>query len=182
VLRYGTSLTYSAEQGQQGDANAPENSALRLSDGTVITNVGAFASGVTLQTYKIGLTAFDLAVKLRGLSISGEFYLQELFELAANGPLPVNSTFAFGGFAQAGYFLIPQKFEVYARTSQVSGRYGTGGEYAGGCNWFILPGKSNLRFTIDGAWINHSPAQQNRTDYRAGDTGFLLRTQVQTIF
>lgn len=64
----------------------------------------------------------------------------------------------------------------------MSGEFGTGGEYAGGFNWYFLPGKSNLRFTFDVAWINRSPADQNRTDYRAGDTGLLLWTQIQTFF
>lgn len=182
VIRLGTSLTYSAEQGQQGDPNSPENAEIRLTDGTVITDPGAFAPGVTLQAYKIGLAAFDLGWKHRGLSLSAEFYLQDLFGLEGNGPLPLNSTFAYGGFAQAAYFAIPQELEFYFRTSQVTGRYGTGGEYAGGFNWFILPGRNNLRFTLDGAWINHSPADQNRTDYRAGDTGFLMRTQIQMYF
>jgi hypothetical protein len=182
AIRCGTSLTYAAEQGQQGDSNSPENAEIRLSDGTVITDIGAFAPGVTLQKYEIGLAAFDFGWKRRGVSLSGEVFLQELFGLSGSGPLPLNSTFAFGGLIQAGWFAIPRELEFYARTSHVRGEYGTGGEYAGGFNWFILPGKSNLRFALDGAWINHSPADQNRTDYRAGDTGFLLRTQIQTHF
>jgi hypothetical protein len=182
VIRCGASLTYSAAQGQQGNPNDPENAQIRLSDGTVITATGAFAPGVTLQSYEIGLAAFDFAWKLRGWSLSSEFYLQDLFGLRGDGPLPVNSTFAYGGFAQLGWFPVPQKLEVYGRTSQVSGAYGTGGEYATGVNWFFLPGRNNLRFTVDVAWINHSPADQNRTDYRAGDTGLLLRTQIQSNF
>lgn len=182
VIRYGTSLTYSNESGQQGDPNAPENVEIRLSDGTIITTPGAIGPGVTLQSYDIGLTAFDFALKYRGLSLSGEFYWRDLFELNGNGPLPRNSIIDLGGYAQAGYFLIPQQFEVYARTSQVTGPYGTGGEYAGGINWFFLPGSRNLKFTLDTAWINHSPADQNRTDYRAGDTGLLVRAQIQSNF
>jgi hypothetical protein len=182
VIRCGTSLTYATEQGQQGDPNAPENADIRLSNGTLITETGAFAPGVTLQTYKIGLATFDFGWKQRGLSVSGELYLQDLFGLHGDGPLPVSSTFACGGYVQAGWFVLAKEFEIYGRTSQVSGAYGAGGEYAGGFNWYFLPGKNNLRFTLDAAWINHSPADQNRTDYRAGDTGILLRTQIQTLF
>lgn len=182
AYRFGTSLTFSAEQGQQGNPEDPENAQIRLSDGTVITDVGAFAPGVTLQKYKIGLAAFDFGWKRCGWSLSTELYLQDLFGLSGNAPLPLNSTFAYGGYVQLGYFILPKEVEVYGRTSHVRGDYGTGGEYGGGCNWFILPGKDNLRFTVDAAWINRSPADQNRTDYRAGDTGFLLRTQIKMSF
>lgn len=102
MVRCGTSLTYSAEQGQQGDPNSPENAKIRLSDGTVITDVGAFAPGVTLQEYEIGLATFDFGWKHRGLSLTAELYLQTLFGLHGDAPLPLRSTFAFGGFVQAG--------------------------------------------------------------------------------
>lgn len=182
MIRWGTSLTYTGGQIRQGSSNAPENVQIRLSDGTLITETGAFAPGVTLQTGNIALAAFDFGWKQRGWSLSGEFYLQDLFGLQGNGTLPISSTFAFGGFAQVAFFPIRQQLEVYARTSQVSGAYGTGGEYAGGFNWYLTPGRSNLRFTLDAAWINRSPADQSRTNYQAGDTGLLLRTQIQTFF
>jgi len=64
----------------------------------------------------------------------------------------------------------------------VAGDYGTGGEYAGGFNWFPLLGKDNLRVTTDLAYVLRSPADQNRTNYVAGYTGWLLRAQVSTSF
>lgn len=182
AIRVGTSLAYSPEAGPNEGSTAPENSAIRLSDGTLITQTGAFAPGATLNAFKIGLAAFDFAYKHQGFSLSGEFYSQDLFALRATGPIPQSSIYQFGGFAQAGYFLIPQKLEPYARTSHVTGPFGTGAEYAGGFNWFFLPEKRNLRFTLDAAWLNHSPADQNRTNYQAGQTGILVRSQLQILF
>src|SRR5262249_54543348 len=141
----------------------------------------ALAPGVTLNVYYVTLGAFDFAVKYRGWSASTEIYLRDLFGFVATGPVP-GSVFDVGGFAQFGRFVIPQKLELYGRTSQIRGPYGTGSEYALGFNWFFLPDKQNLRWTLEAAWINHSPADQNRTDYRAGDTGLLARTQIQTNF
>jgi hypothetical protein len=46
----------------------------------------------------------------------------------------------------------------------------------------LLPGKQNLKLTFDVAWLNHNPADQNRTDYLVGESGLLLRTQFQTFF
>lgn len=182
AVRLGASGTYSPEQGPQGSPNLPENSDLRFSDGTLITETGALAPGVTLNTYKIGLTTLDLAYKHRGFGASGEIYLQDLFDLSGDGALPNSSIVQYGGFVQAGYFVIPQKCEPYARFSAVKGPSGTGSEYAGGFNWFFLPGKQNLRFTLDTAWLNHNPADQNRTGYVAGQTGLLVRSQIQIFF
>lgn len=182
AIRLGTSLTYAPIQGPQGNPNAPDNSEVRLSDGTVLTETGALAPGVTLNAYKIGLAAFDFGFKHRGFSFSSEFYLQDLFGLKGNGPLPRESVSQYGGFAQAGYFVMPQKLELYGRTSHVTGPSGTGAEYAGGFNWFFLPGRQNLRYTMDAAWLDHCPADQNRTNYQAGQTGWLLRSQLQAFF
>ena len=182
AIRVGVSGTYSPEQGPQGSPNLPENSDLRFSDGTLITQTGALAPGVTLNTYKIGLTTFDFAYKQRGFSFSGEIFLQDLFDLGGDGPLPNSSVFQYGGFAQAGYFILPQKLEPYGRFSEVTGPSGTGTEYAGGFNWFFLPGKQNLRFTFDAAWLDHNPADQNRTGYSAGQSGLLVRSQLQIFY
>ncbi|MGQ0635648.1 MAG: porin [Planctomycetaceae bacterium] len=182
AIRIGGSATYSPQQGRQEDPNFPENAEIRLSDGTLITETGAFAPGATVQSFNVMLGAIDLGWKHRGISLTGELYLREIFELRADLLLPRNSMFDFGGFGQMGVFIVPREWEAYARISRVTGPYGTGAEYAGGINWFILPGSQDFRITLDTAWISHSPADQNRTDYRAGDTGLLVRMQVQTFF
>ena len=182
AIRVGTSLTYAPEQGPQGSSSVPENSLIRLSDGTLITETGALAPGVTLNKFKIGLATIDLAYKYRGVSLSGEFYWQNLFALGPSGPIPQNTIQNYGGFVQAGYFVIPQKLEPYLRTSVVTGPNGTGAEYAGGGNWFFLPAKHTLRFTFDAAWLDNCPADQNRTNFQAGQSGLLVRSQVQIFF
>jgi hypothetical protein len=182
AIRCGASFTYSPIQGQQGNPDLPENSDIRLTNGTLITAPGALAPGVTLNTYRVALGAIDFAVKHRGISLNGEFYMRDLFDLIGNGPIPRSSIFDYGGVAQAGYFVLPQRLEFYGRTSQITGPFGYGSEYAGGFNCFCLEGKQNLRFTVDVAWVNHSPADQLRTDYRVGDTGLLVRSQIQFFF
>jgi hypothetical protein len=137
---------------------------------------------VTLNIYHVTLGAIDFAVKHRGVSLNGELYLRDLSNLIGNGPIPRSSIFDYGGVAQGGYFVLPQKLEFYGRTSQITGPFGYGSEYAAGCNWFFLEEKQNLRFTLDVAWVNHSPADQARSDYRVGDTGLLLRSQIQIFF
>jgi len=182
AVRLGTSFTQSPNRGQQGNANLPENVDLRLTNGTLLTQTGALAPGVTLNSYTVSLGAIDIGWKYQGFSISSELYLRELSSLKGDGPVPRSSIFDYGGYAQCGYFVQPKTLELYARTSQIAGPYGSGSEYAGGANYFLLPDKQNLRFTFDAAWVNHSPADQARTDYRAGDTGLLIRAQFQFFF
>ncbi len=182
AIRLGGSYTYALGRGSQTATDAVENSPVRLSDGTLITTPGALAPGVTLQTYDISLAAVDASYKYRGLGLSTELYFQDLLNLRGNGPLPIRSTSAFGGFLQGGYFIVPRRAELYARTSYVTGHFGGGSEVAGGFNWFFLEGKDNLRFTFDAAWLDHSPAGQNRTGYDAGQTGILIRTQITATY
>jgi hypothetical protein len=181
-IRVGTSFTVSPNEGQQGNPNLPENSDIRLTNGTLLTQMGALAPGVTLNEFTIALNSFDFGWKYQGLSLNAEIFLRDLFGLRADGPIPRSSIVDYGGYFQCGYFVLPQKFELYGRTSQILGAYGSGSEYAGGLNWYFLKGKQNLRFTFDAAWVVQSPADQARTDYHAGDTGLLIRSQIQFFF
>ncbi|MGV3606021.1 MAG: porin [Planctomycetaceae bacterium] len=181
ALRIGASLSNTKEEGSQA-SDFPENSSVRLSDGTLITQVGALAPGVTLQGYSLSLLAIDLSYKYRGFSLSTELYFQELGALRGNGPLPMSSISSHGGVLQGGYFIVPQSVEWYSRNSYVTGGYGSGTEIGSGFNWFIVPGKSNLRFTLDAAWLESTPADQNRTGFVAGQTGLLIRTQINMAF
>ena len=178
AVRVGGSYTYALGSGNQSASDAVENSPIRLSDGTIITTPGALAPDVTLLSYDISLAAIDLAWKYRGLSLSSELYFQDLLGLEGTGPLPITSTSAFGGFIKGGFFVVPRETEVYARTSYVTGAYGSGYELGGGFNRFFLPGKDNLFFTLDAAWLQNSPAGQNRTGFVAGQTGLLMRAQI----
>jgi hypothetical protein len=182
AVRLGGSYTYALGSGNQAASDAVENSPVRLSDGTIITTLGALAPGVTLLSYDISLAAIDLAWKYRGLGVSTEIYFQDLLGLRGTGPLPIASTSAFGGFVKGGYFVVPRETEAYVRTSYVTGAYGSGYELGGGFNQFFLPGKDNLFFTFDAAWLENSPAGQNRTGFVAGQTGLLVRTQIVAVY
>jgi len=178
AVRLGASYTYALGSGSQSASDAVENSPVRLSDGTIITTTGALAPGVTLTSYDLSLAALDLAWKYRGLGLSTEIYFQDLLRLLGTGPLPITSTSAFGGFIKGGWFVVPRETEIYARASYVTGAYGSGSELGAGFHRFFFPGKDNLFFTGDAAWLEHSPAGQNRTGFVAGQTGLLVRVQV----
>jgi len=183
AVRWGSSLTTSRQSGRQFDTSAPEETFIRLSDGTDLTEPGALAPGVSVTDYSLYLATLDAAMKYRGVSISGEYFLRWLTEIRGTAAIPDSrdNIFDHGLHFQAGAFVVPKRLELFTRTSYVHGPLGNGSEYAGGFNWFFR-GTENWRFCFDITRLNNSPAEQIRTGYSAGASGLLVRGQLQTMF
>ncbi len=183
VLRWGGSLTTSRQSGTQFNRSEPEDSFIRLSDGTDLTTPGALAPGVTVTDYSVSLATLDAGIKYQGWSLHSEYFLRWLSDIRGTGPIPQarRNLFDHGVFILGGRFLVPQHHELYLRTSAVYGPFGSGSEWGGGWNWFIKK-HPNWRCTFDIAHINRSPTEQIRTGYEAGASGFLYRLQIQTTY
>jgi hypothetical protein len=180
-VRVGTSTALSVEQNQgvtdPGVAN-PEDTILRLSDGTPLFRPGALGPGVNLTSASIQLWSLDAGFKYRGFGLSGEYFLRWLdhFE-SAGAPSPFSSLFDHGGLLQGSYFLFPTKFEAFARSTFVTGHFGSGNEFGGGANWYPQ-GQRTWRVTGEVIHMNHCPAENLLTGYRAGQSGTLFQLQV----
>ena len=61
---------------------------LRLTDGTRLTDPGAFAPGATVEGFDVTLLAIDAAFKYRGWSANGEYFWRSVTNLKANLPVP----------------------------------------------------------------------------------------------
>jgi hypothetical protein len=183
ATRFGGSFTTSRQSGRQLDNTQPEESFVRLSDGTDLTRDGALAPGVRVTDYTIYLATLDAGMKYQGLSLHGEYFLRWLADIDGSGPLPnaSESIFDHGLHLQAGAFVIPKYLELFTRSSFIKGPQGGGQEYAVGFNHFFR-GAENWRLGCDVTYLNDSPAEQLRTGYEAGASGFLVRGQLQTIF
>ncbi len=181
VTRLGVSTAESREA-NQGTTDArlpnPEDTIVRLSDGTPLFRPGALGPGVGLSAASIQLCSLDAAFKYRGLGISGEYFLRWLDDFSTFGGAPSHSSlFDHGALLQGGYFIIPTKLESYLRSSFVTGRFGTGSEFGGGINWYPF-GSRDCRLTCEVLSIRHSPAQNLLTGYRAGESGTLAQVQL----
>jgi len=178
--RLGTSVAVSHETNQGYNANAqsnPEDTILRLSDGTPLFRAGALGPGIELISTGVQVWTIDASAKFRGLGLSGEYFFRWLDDFKpSGGRLPFRSLFDTGGLLQAGYFLKPTKLETYARTSFVTGPFGGGNEFGGGVNWYVK-GTRDWRLTFEVLRIDHSPAQNILTGYRAGESGTLFQLQ-----
>jgi len=182
VAEVGTSFTFGREEGP-GPVGQPriEQNFIRLADGTRITTPGALAPGVTVNNFDIYLWAVDAAWKWRGWRANMEDYFRQLSNIAGTGPIPDRIVYNHGYYLEGGYMLIPGRFEVNARTSQIYGDYGPSREYAGGVNWFPQ-GSHNWKWTFDCTQIYQSAAQNTGPNYIAGETGVLFRLQLQAAF
>lgn len=176
VVRLGTAITYNREAADLTGDPGPEQTGIRLSDGTRLVETGALAPGVTVERFDLSLYTAHAGLKYAGFSLSGEYFLRWLSSIRADGAIPDDSIFDHGFFAQSGIFVRPQSMELFARGSAVFGPFGDGSEVAGGLNWFVGQ-RRNHRFTFDVARILDSPTQQDRTGFLAGASGWLFRTQ-----
>ena len=181
VLRLGQALTFSRQDDDPVAEPGPEQTVVRLSDGTRLVEPGALAPGVTVNQFDLTLYAIHAGWKRRGCSLTGEYFLRWLTNIGASGPIPEDSIFDHGLYVQSGTFVVPQSVEIFGRGSAVYGPFGNGSELGGGVNWYIK-NKREWRFTLDAARVDDSPAQQDRTGFVAGASGLLVRIQVWTSF
>ena len=192
AMEIGTSFTYGQQDGP-GPFEQPriEQNFVRLADGTRVTTPDAIFPGVTVDQYDIALWAVDEAWKWRGWSFDMEYYFRQLSNFAGkynSGPndgqqavVPSEVIYNHGFGMEAGYFLIPKRFEVNFRTSQIYGDYGPSREYAGGVNWFVN-GTHNYKWSFDATQLYGSAATNSGPNYVAGQTGVLFRMQLQAAF
>ncbi|MEM9585689.1 MAG: porin [Planctomycetota bacterium] len=181
ALRLGHGLTQTTNESSPTDQPGPEQTVIRLTDGTRLVEPGALAAGVTVNAFDIWLYTAHLGIKYRGFSFSSELFLRWLRNLQGTGGTSLPSLFDQGFFVQASKFVVPKRVELFARGSQVHGDAGTGDELSAGVNWYLFEERS-ARFTFDVTSIDDSPAQQSRTGYVAGGSGTLLRAQLWTFF
>lgn len=186
-MRTGSSLSYQRvdrERNLVGGTTNPENTILRLSDGTPIFEPNALGPGTTLGAANVILFSYDLSFKYRGLSLSGEYFARWVYGLSPErGAIPSNHNQIFdtGGFIQGSVSLVPGRLDLFGRTSLIAGPFGQGSEYGGGVNWYIF-GSRNVRGNFEVKRIFHSPANNALAGYFAGDDGTLFLLQLMTDF
>lgn len=182
--RFGSSVAVSRDSLLPGVTIAanPEGTIFRLSNGTPLAETGALGPGTHVDRTSAQLWSLDAAIKYRGFSLGGEYYLRWLNNFRTSGGVPsVNGLFAHGGYLQGGYFLMPKILETYGRASYVTGQFAGGNEWSAGVNWYVR-GTRHWRVTFDVTRINHSPADNILTGYRAGESGMLYQAQMLTDF
>ena len=135
----------------------------------------------TVDSYDFLMFTIDGHWKVRGFSFIAEYHWRTLYNFS-DGSVP---TLADTGLVlQTGYFVIPEKFEILARWSKITGDSGTLGnefqttnEIGTGFAWYIR--NQDVKLTADLSWIDGVPINSPRLSLLPGDEGLLLRSQLQ---
>ncbi|HLO80853.1 MAG TPA: hypothetical protein VK166_07845 [Chitinophagaceae bacterium] len=148
----GASFTSSSENRQsQPGSEAPENSQIRLSDGTGLFSLNAFNNGSNVTDAKYHMSSFNGGVKLKGFSFDADYFIRWVDELKGTGSIPVDKLSDNGFSLQASGMIVDRKLQAYGTYSKINGQYGDPSEYTLGLNWFPFKTKA---FRVNGEYIN----------------------------
>jgi hypothetical protein len=181
VIRVGTSGVYAPTYANPLVGSNPEDTLVRLSDGTPLAAADALGKGTQVERFLYQLATVDAAWKWQGVGAFFEYYWRLLDDFSGQGPFDRTSMFDQGGMAYLSWCFVPRTYEIYGRSSVVTGPYGTGQEYGGGLNWYLKQTRQ-ARLTFEALHINRNPAQNFLYPYRAGYTGTAIQTQFVVVF
>ena len=181
VIRLGTSGVYAPTYSRIIPEQNPENTIVRLSDGTPIAQDNALGPNSKVDRFLYHLATVDAGWKYRGWALNAEYYFRMLDGFRGTGTFSQSSLFDHGGMGYVSWCFVPRTYEVYGRSSVVTGLYGTGQEYGGGLNWYVKRSRQ-ARLTLEALYMNRNPAQNILYPYRAGYTGTAIQTQFMVIF
>jgi hypothetical protein len=182
ATRFGGHFTYSKEDRQsQPGKEDPENTQIRLSDGTGLFDIDAFGPGTQVLEADYYMSSFDAGLKYRGFSLEGEYFLRWIRNTRTTGKVPFNSLFDHGPQLQASYMFTPA-WQVYATGSKIFGEFGNPYDVSLGFNWYPVKKKGFERqFRINGEaiYVRRSPTGYSSFPYIVGANGpvFMLNTE-----
>jgi len=183
AIRIGTSMSYTNTNPLDDGSATAEQAFARVSDGAPLTATGALTPGVTVNDFDHYLLSTFVSGKYRGFSFNAEYYARWLqnFDTVSGVDPGINSLFDSGFYIDVGYFLVPEKFEINGRVSQIDGLFGDTWEYAAGWNWFYK-GSHKSKVTFDATVLEGNPASSSSPNFEIGQDGILYRLQYQIAF
>lgn len=180
--RVGLHYTHSTEDAQsQPGLDDPENSQIRLSDGTRLFQVGAFNTEGRVDEARYQMVSLDAGLKYRGLALEGELYWRQVDNFKTRGDVPVSELDDWGYQLQASAMLVPSTWQAYLSGSQIFGEYGDPWDVALGANWF--PYKSRqFRLNAELIYLKNSPVGYYSVPYIVGADGTVLYANAELRF
>jgi len=186
AVRFGLHATRSTEDRQsQPGADDPENTQIRLSDGTGLFEINGFGPGIQVEKALYQMVSFDAGIKWGGFSLDGEYYARWLSDFRGTGPFPVQGVFDRGFQLQGGYFAIPKKLQGYLSGSRIIGEFGDSWDLAAGVNWypFSKPGfDRQFRINPEVMYLRNSPVGNTSVPYIVGSNGFIIQISTELSF
>jgi len=176
ATRLGIHYTRSREDSQdQPSVNAFENSQIRLSDGTLIFQPGAFGTDGQIRKATYQMLDANAGFKYRGWSLEGEYYVRWVNDFQTIGTIPVTHLFDQGFQVQASTMLIRDRLQFYLTGSQVFGQYGNPWDGTIGLNWYPFARRA-IHINTQGTYLWRSPVGGSSYPYIVGGTGWFFNT------
>lgn len=182
ATRFGTSYTHSRENRfAQLNQLSPDNTQIRISDGTLLFQTGALAPNITVIDATYQLNAFDVGLKYRGAFLQTEIYMRRLNRFNADSLLPVAHVYDSGFYVTAAYMVIQKRLELFAETSKINGQFNNAWDAVGGINWFPANTR-NMRVNLYTGHADRSPVGSSFGYYSAGLTGTVIGLSTSIFF
>jgi hypothetical protein len=181
-FRAGLHYTHSTEdrQGQAG-TDDPENSQIRLSDGTLLFQDDPFTTGGSIERARYQMVSLDAAVKLNGYALEGEYYYRKVDQFESVGLIPVSELEDHGFQLQASAMLVPRVWQLYLSGSKIFGEYGDPWDAALGLNWFPYETRQ-FRLNAELLYLERSPVGYFSVPYIVGGDGTVFYANAEYRF
>jgi len=182
ITRFAAHYSHSTEDRQnQPGSEDPENSQIRLSDGTRLFMPGAFATDGRVNRARYRMAAVDAGLKYNGFALEGEYYFRWVDQFETEGLVPVNDLYDHGFQLQASAMLVPRTWQVYLSGSKIYGEYGDPWDVALGASWFPYQSR---QFRLNGEFIylDNSPVGYSSVPYLVGANGTVFYANAEIRF
>ena len=167
-------------QSQPGQ-EAPENTQLRLSDGTSIFALNAFNNGSVVTQARYQMASISGGIKYKGLSVDADVLMRRIDNLKASDPVPKDKFLDKGFVLQASYMLVPRTLMAYATGSRIEGQYGDPSDFTLGLNWYAFKNKS-FRINPEFIHVNRSPVGYGTYPFYVGSNGSMFMFNLELYY
>jgi hypothetical protein len=175
-------FSYSKENKQsQPGTDAPDNTQLRLSDGSIIFTTNLFGPGIAITDAVYKMSSFDGGIKYHGYALEGEFYLHWLSNFQGSGTSVLRPNFDRGYQLQASAMVLPKTLQGYLGGSEVIGNYGRPWDFRAGINYFPFHNRV-IRWNTEFLYTYRSPVGYTSVPFAFGGTGPIFYTTLEMAF
>lgn len=178
----GGAFTRSNETKQsQPTTEDPENSQIRISDGTGIFALNAFAPSTQITAAKYEMATLFAGIKWKGFSLDVDVYSRWVSKFKTVGYVPVSSLYDNGFTAQIAYFPLKKTLELHAIGSYINGEYFKPYDLIGGINYFPFKNRS-LRLNGEARYAYRSAVGYLAYPTFVGTTGVVYMLNLECNF
>jgi hypothetical protein len=165
----------------QPNRETPENTAIRLSDGTSVFDPNVFGPGVQVEKLDYRMLALNAGMKLRGFSLEGEVYFRQLDDFRSNAPVPIGDVEDQGVQLMASTMLLPKSLQLYVNGSKIYGDERDSWDAGIGLNWWPFRFRG-LRVNSEVMYVENSPVGSSTLPYLVGSDGTIFMTNLELAF